>query len=67
MKEIIGLCHAMSMQVVIEGVERKEEFDKVKSYGADFFQGYYFQRPVLKDELKLKQLPRDGHLFCCPR
>jgi EAL domain-containing protein (putative c-di-GMP-specific phosphodiesterase class I) len=34
------------MKIVAEGIENKEQFDKMKELGVDFIQGYYFSRPV---------------------
>lgn len=45
MQGIISICHGLGLKVVTEGVESKEEFEKLKIYGSDFVQGYYFERP----------------------
>lgn len=44
-KEQIDEIHKMGIKVVAEGVETKEEFEFLKSLGADLFQGYYLARP----------------------
>ena len=45
-KQHIAEFHRRGIKVIAEGVERKEEFDLLKSYGADFFQGFYLARPA---------------------
>ena len=42
----IRKAQALNIKVVAEGVETKEQLDLVRSMGADFFQGYYFSKPV---------------------
>ena len=44
---IMGLAHAMKIEVVAEGIETAEQADRFKSLGADFMQGYYFGKPGL--------------------
>ena len=34
------------MMVIIEGVETKEQVDYLTGTGADYLQGYYFDRPL---------------------
>ncbi len=43
---IIRLCRSLGYQTVAEGVETKEELDKVTQLGIDMIQGYYFSRPL---------------------
>lgn len=42
---ILGICKALGIQVVAEGVETAGEFAKLRSLGVDLFQGYLFARP----------------------
>jgi diguanylate cyclase len=46
----IDLSKKLGYLVVIEGIETEEVLDLVKSYGADIGQGYYFSKPMSKDE-----------------
>ena len=50
MEGIISICHGLKLQVVTEGVETSQEFDKLKTYGSDFVQGYYFAKPASSEE-----------------
>ena len=44
-KQIIGDMHSRGIKVVAEGIETAEEFEYLKSIGADLFQGYYLGMP----------------------
>ena len=50
-KAIIDLAHALGKEIVIEGVETKEQLDLIQGLGADFVQGYYFLKPATKSEI----------------
>ncbi len=39
------------MEVVAEGVERKEQVDILKMIGCDIIQGYYYSEPLHPDDL----------------
>ena len=43
---IVSLAKAIGMLVIIEGVETKEQVDYLTETGADYLQGYYFDRPL---------------------
>lgn len=45
-KTIIDLSHNMGLHVVAEGVETKEQRDKLRDLGCDFGQGFYFAKPL---------------------
>ena len=46
---VVALCHDVNIQVCLEGVEREEEFDRVRPMGLDFIQGFLFGKPVPPD------------------
>ncbi|MDO5793409.1 MAG: EAL domain-containing protein [Turicibacter sp.] len=46
---IINIAHSLDLPVVAEGVEVKDELDILKSMEIDTIQGYYFSRPVDKE------------------
>ncbi|WP_081673540.1 MULTISPECIES: EAL domain-containing protein [unclassified Butyrivibrio] len=50
MQDVIRLVHDIDKQVIIEGVEEKWQFEKLRTYGADKIQGYYFSKPVKPEE-----------------
>ena len=43
---IITLAKALGMMVIIEGVETKDQVDYLSGTGADYLQGYYFDKPL---------------------
>jgi diguanylate cyclase (GGDEF)-like protein len=47
----VGLAHNLGLEVVAEGVETQEAADRLKEFGCDFFQGFFFSRPVPPAEL----------------
>lgn len=49
---IKNIAHLLDMKTVIEGVETEEQFNSLSEIGCDYFQGYYFSKPVSFDELK---------------
>lgn len=51
-KALVQLCHTIGIDVVVEGVETKEQLDFVRQCGGDIAQGYYFSKPLPVDDLK---------------
>ncbi|WP_375753728.1 cache domain-containing protein [Vibrio sp. HN007] len=45
-KAIIAIGESCGMRVVAEGVETKEQFSSLLSYGCGYVQGYYFEKPL---------------------
>lgn len=48
---IKSIAHLLNMETVIEGVETEEQFNNLKSVGCEYFQGYYFSRPLPISEI----------------
>ncbi|MDO4485899.1 MAG: EAL domain-containing protein [Bacillota bacterium] len=46
MKFIINLARWMEVGVVAEGVETREQLERLREIGCDYVQGYYFARPM---------------------
>lgn len=42
----ISMLKALDLEIVVEGVETKEQVDVCVSLGCDYLQGYYFSRPL---------------------
>lgn len=51
-RSIIAIGHHMSMCVVAEGVEQKQQVETLHKMGCNIFQGYYFGRPMPAEEFK---------------
>ena len=50
--EAIRLAKNLNMLTVAEGVEQKEQVEFLASQGCDMIQGYYYARPMPKDDYK---------------
>ncbi|MDH4944054.1 EAL domain-containing protein [Sulfurimonas sp. C5] len=50
-KSIFSIGKNFSFKIVCEGTETKEQVDILKEYGCDIFQGYYFSKPLRKNDL----------------
>ena len=53
-KMVVELAHKLGMITLCEGVETKEQFEFLQSVGCDKAQGYYFNKPLPREEV-LKQ------------
>jgi EAL domain-containing protein (putative c-di-GMP-specific phosphodiesterase class I) len=49
-KATISLAHSLNIMVVAEGIETKEQYELLKSYGCDFGQGYYIAKPLSSED-----------------
>ncbi|MGM9970044.1 MAG: EAL domain-containing protein [Anaeroplasma sp.] len=47
---IIDLCHKLNKKVVAEGIEEKEQVEFLKKCNCDSIQGYFYSKPVPKNE-----------------
>jgi EAL domain-containing protein (putative c-di-GMP-specific phosphodiesterase class I) len=45
-RAIIALAHSMRRSTIAEGVETAEQVEILKRENCEFFQGYYFGRPM---------------------
>lgn len=50
-QNIITIGKNLNMHVLAEGVETKEQKEILSTFGCDRFQGYYFSKPLLKEDL----------------
>ncbi len=50
--EAIRLARSLNMRTVAEGVEIKEQVDFLASEGCDMIQGFYFAKPMPKEEFE---------------
>jgi EAL domain-containing protein (putative c-di-GMP-specific phosphodiesterase class I) len=46
----IKMIDQMGRRILVEGVETKEQLDMLKELSVDYLQGYYFSKPVPKNE-----------------
>ena len=52
MKHIISMAEDLGMNTIAEGVETKDQIEILKKYGCLRAQGYYFDKPLTKDEFE---------------
>ncbi|MCD4714012.1 MAG: EAL domain-containing protein [Clostridiales bacterium] len=50
-ENIIALSHSLGLIVVAEGIEEKHHYEILKAYKCDCIQGYYFSKPLEKDDI----------------
>lgn len=58
-KNIIHLMHDLGKEMIIEGVEEKWQFERLREFGADTIQGYYFSKPISADDAIIFTVPYD--------
>ncbi len=51
-KSITDLSHTLSIKVVAEGVETRQELEVLCGIGVDYIQGYFFSKPLPLSELE---------------
>lgn len=50
-RDIISLAHDLGKKIVVEGVETAWQAKRLKSFGCDIIQGYYYSRPISPEEI----------------
>lgn len=58
---MITIIHGLGLEVVIEGVETKEQYERLIQFGCDYIQGFLFSRPLPADEFVNYYLARKAH------
>ena len=48
--DVIKLVHDINKTIIIEGVEEKWQYERLREFKADAVQGYYFSKPLEADE-----------------
>ena len=57
-RAVVDLAHTLGMEVVAEGVETRDQYEKLISLGCDIIQGFYFSKPLPAAELPLQLTER---------
>ena len=47
---VIRLVHDLGKKMIVEGVEQKRQFERLRAFGADMIQGFYFSEPIPPEE-----------------
>lgn len=50
MDAAMNMIHGMDLKIVSEGIETEEQFCTMENLGINYIQGYYFSKPLPKDE-----------------
>ena len=50
LESTIKLAHQLGLKIVAEGVEEQKHVDKLKEVSCDYFQGFYYSKPVTEKE-----------------
>ena len=51
---IIDACHEMKIMVTAEGIEDQKTVEVFRKLGCDFFQGFFFEKPLPEEEFLKK-------------
>ena len=49
---IMFISKQLELETIVEGVETEEQFEYVKNLGCNMIQGYYFSKPITKEEFE---------------
>jgi diguanylate cyclase (GGDEF)-like protein/PAS domain S-box-containing protein len=56
LKSIIHLSNSLQCDLVAEGVENEHEITFLMEHGCNFFQGYYFEKPISIEDFQRKYI-----------
>ena len=51
-ESVIKLAQTLGLKTVVEGVETAEEAAKVRTMGCDYIQGYYYSKPLVREDFE---------------
>lgn len=60
-KLIVDLSKTIGTQIVVEGVEQKEQYDMLKELGVNYIQGFLFGKPIPAYEFENKYLKKNDY------
>lgn len=56
-RAVVSMAHDMNLKLVAEGIETKEELERMCTEGIDYIQGYYYSKPLpMEDFLDFLQI-----------
>lgn len=65
LNDIISMAHRLYLSVVAEGVETREQMERLRTVGCDYVQGYFIAKPMPVTEFEelLKNIPDEPDAF----
>ena len=51
LENCVHMIKQMKRKILVEGVETKAHVEKLQNLGVDFYQGYFFSKPINKNQL----------------
>jgi EAL domain-containing protein (putative c-di-GMP-specific phosphodiesterase class I) len=65
---IVEFSHKLGIKTIVEGIEDYQSFEMLKNWNCDYFQGYYFSKPLdhkgvfkaIAHEIHEHKLPRNS-------
>ena len=51
-RAVVGLAHNLGLEVIADGVEKREQLDYLKVLGCEFAQGFYLSAPLGADDAR---------------
>ena len=52
LNDVISMAHRMRLRVVAEGVESRNQLERLRAVGCDYVQGFYFAKPMPAGEFE---------------
>ena len=49
---IMFMAERLGIRTIVEGVENKEQMEYVRRIGCDIIQGYYYSKPIKKEDFE---------------
>ena len=53
LSDVISMAHRVNLSVVAEGVETREQMNRLYAAGCDYVQGYFFAKPMSVEEYEM--------------
>ena len=50
LESTVAMLHELGIKIVVEGIENQEYLEKMKALGCEYFQGYYFAKPMEEEK-----------------
>lgn len=50
LESTVHMLHELGIKIVVEGIENREYLEKMKALGCEYFQGYFFSKPMSEQD-----------------